>query len=63
MLGLGVAFGREVLVQDNLRYAGAVAQVEKDEVAVIAAAVDPAHQHHVLAGIAGAKLATGVGAL
>jgi hypothetical protein len=63
MLGLRVALGREVLIQHNLRNSGAVAQVEEDKVAVVAAAVDPAHQHNIFTGISGAKLPTGVGAL
>ena len=53
----GVAVGRELLVENNLRDAGAVAEVEKDEVAVVAAAVDPAHEDHVLAGVGGAQVA------
>ena len=63
MLGLRVAFPREVLVQNDLSDSGAVAQVEKDEVAVVATAVDPTHQHDRLAGVFGAKLPTGMGAL
>ena len=57
LLALGVAVGRQFLVEHNLRDAGAVAQVEKDEVAVVAAAVDPAHQDHLLAGVGGAQIA------
>jgi hypothetical protein len=47
-----------LLVEDDLRDAGAVAQVEKDEVAVVAPPVDPAHQDHVLPRVLGAKLST-----
>ena len=57
LLALGVAVGRELLVEHDLGDAGAVAQVEEDEVAVIAAAVDPAHQHHLFAGVGGAQCA------
>jgi hypothetical protein len=46
-----------------LRDAVAVAQIEEDEVAVIAAAVDPAHEGDGLAGVGGAEFAAGVGAL
>ena len=53
----GVAVGREFLVENNLGDAGAVAKVEEDEVAVIAAAVDPAHQDHLFAGVGGAQSA------
>ena len=63
MLGLRVTFGSKVLVEDNLRDAGTVTQVEEDEIAVIAATIDPAHQHNVFAGIAGAKLPAGMGAV
>ena len=57
LLALGVAFGGQLLVQHHLGNAAAVAQIEKDEIAVIAAAVDPAHHHHVLAGLGGAQFA------
>ena len=51
LFALRVAFGSEFFVEHNLGNAAAVAQVEEDEVAVIAAAVDPAHQHNVFAGV------------
>jgi hypothetical protein len=51
-------FRRQFLVQHNLGNTGAVAQIEKDEVPVIAAAVNPAHEHHLLAGVDGAEIAT-----
>ena len=35
----------------SLRDAGAVAQIEKDEAAVVAAAADPAHENDVLARV------------
>ena len=60
LLALRVALGRQFLVQHHLRNAGAVAHVEKDQVAVVAAAVHPAHQHHVLAGVGGAQCAAHV---
>jgi hypothetical protein len=52
-----VAVGRELLVEHDLGNAGAVAQIEKDQVAVVAAPVDPAHQNHLLAGVGGAQVA------
>jgi hypothetical protein len=52
-----MAIGHELLIEHHLRDAGAVAHIEKDEVAVIAAAVHPAHQHHRLAGVGGTQFA------
>ena len=52
-----MAVGREFFVENDLCDAGAVAQVEKDEIAVVAAAVDPAHQDDLLAGVGGAQCA------
>ena len=40
-LGAGVGFGAALFIQHHLGDAGAVANVQKDEVAVVAAAVDP----------------------
>ena len=57
MLALGVAFRHKFFVQDDLADAGAVAQVQKYQVAVVATAVDPAHQNHLLAGVSGAQRA------
>jgi hypothetical protein len=54
---LEVAFGCELFIQDNLRDAGAVAEVEEDQVAVVTAAVDPAHEDDVLTGICGSEIA------
>ncbi len=60
--GLGVSSGGVLLVEDDLGDAGAVAHVEEDEVAVVAAAVDPAHQDDVLAVLFVAKVSAHVGA-
>ena len=57
LLALRVALGRQFLVEHDLGDAGAVAQVEEDQVAVVAAPVDPAHHHHLLAGVGGAQIA------
>ena len=38
-------------------------QVEEDQVAVVAAAIDPAHHDDVLAGVEGAELSAHVRAL
>jgi len=61
--GLGVCFGRHFFVEHDLRDAGAIAEVEEDEVAVVAAAVDPTHEGNGLAGVGGAEFAAGVRAL
>ena len=60
---LAWASGGDLLVEDDLGDAGAVAQVEEDEVAVVAAAVDPAHEGDGLAGVGCAEFAAGVRAL
>ena len=54
LVQLGAGFGGD----DDLRDAGAVAQIDKDKVAEIAAAVDPSHENDVGAGIGGAEGAT-----
>ena len=56
-LGLLVELGAGVGGDDDLGDAGAVAQIEKDEVAEIAAAVDPAHEDDFGAGVGGAQRA------
>ena len=50
-------------VHHHLRNAAAIAHVQKDKVAVVAAAVDPAHQGNGLAGIGGAEVSAHVRAL
>ena len=62
LFALRVALGSELFVEHHLGNAAAVAHVEEDQVAVIAAAVDPAHQDHVFAGVGGAQIAAVVGA-
>ena len=56
--GLVVNLGAGVGGDDDLRDAAAVAQIEEDEVAEIAAAVHPSHEHNFRAGVGGAQLAT-----
>ena len=63
LLGLRVCGGALVLVENDLREAVAVAEVEKDEVAVIASAVDPAEKHDGFTGVGCSQFSTGVGAL
>ncbi len=62
-LGFGVGLAGLLLVEDDLGDAGAVAHVEEDEVAVVAAAVDPAHQDDVLVCVFCAEVSAHVGAL
>ena len=48
------------VVEDQLGGAGAVAEIDEDQVAEIAAAVDPAHEHHLFACIVSTKLSAHV---
>ena len=57
LFALGVAVRRQFLVQYNLADAAAVAQIEKDQVAVIAPPVDPAHEYDSLSSLRDAKIA------
>ena len=59
-LGLGVQFGAAVGVKDDLRDAIAVAQMNEEHAAQIAAAMHPSHQQGGLAHIGSAQLAAGV---
>ncbi len=61
--GLLVHLGPGVGGDDNLGEAGAIAQVNKDKVAEIAAAVDPSHENHGGAGVGGAESAAHMSAL
>ena len=49
--------GLLLLVEDNLRQARPIAQINKNQVAEIATPVDPSHQDHVLIGISSAEIA------
>ena len=58
------AIGRialRVIRNGDLRDARPVAQVEEDQAAVVAAAVDPAREGDLFSGVAGAQFATGMG--
>jgi hypothetical protein len=50
-------------VQHQLGQAVVVAQVDEDQAAVVALAVDPARQAHIGAGVGGAQGAAVVGAI
>ena len=57
-VGFVMNFGAGVGGDDDLGDAAAVAQIEEDNVAEIAAAIDPPHEHNFRAGVGGAQLAT-----
>ena len=61
--GRRVGLGRVGLVDDDLGDPVAVAQVEEDQLAVVAPAVDPAGQPRGRAGVAETELAAGVRAV
>ena len=61
-LGLLVNGGVRLVVEHDLGDAGAVADVDKNEVAEVAAAVHPSHEDGFLAGVGGAQCAAHVGA-
>ena len=63
LFGLGVALRGPVFVEHDLGDPGAVTQVEKDQVAVIAAPVHPTHEGDLFAGVLRAELPTSVRAL
>ena len=54
VFGFGVGFGLRFFVEDYLDYAGAVADVEEEHVAEVAAFGYPAQDHGVFAGVGGA---------
>jgi hypothetical protein len=41
----------QFVVEDDLGHAGAVAEVDEDDLAEVAAAVDPSHEHNFFARI------------
>ncbi len=52
---LGFGKSRVLRIEDDLGHALAIAQVDEDQAAVVAAPIDPACELHGLAGIAGAQ--------
>ena len=52
----------QLFIEDDLRDSGAVAQINKDQLAQVAAAMHPAHQDHVFIGVGCAQAAAVVGA-
>ena len=63
LLGLGVRGGLRFFVEDHLHDAGAVAHVEKKQIAEVAAPCDPAHDDGFAAFVLGAQFAAVVCAL
>ena len=63
LLGFGVRGGLRLFVEDDLDDAGAVANVEEEQIAEVAAAGDPAHDDGVAAFVGGAQCAAVVCAL
>ena len=63
LFGLRVRLGMQLLVEDNLRDSGAVAQVDEDQLAQIAPAMHPAHQDDVFVRVRGAQRAAVICAL
>ena len=57
VLGFGVRLGLRLFVKDYLDDAGAVADVEEEEIAEVAATRDPAHDDGVAVGVRGAECA------
>ena len=57
-----VRFGMHLVVEHDLRQTRAVAQVNEDQLAQIAAAMDPAHQDHLFFSVRRAQVAAVVGA-
>ena len=57
LLGLGVRLGMQLLVEDNLSESGAVAQIDENQLAQIAPAMDPTHQHDVFVRVGRAQIA------
>ena len=55
LFGFVVDGGASLAAEDDLGDAGAVAQVDEDDLAEVAAAVDPSHEDGFLAGVGGAE--------
>ncbi len=63
LLGFGVRCGLRLLVEDHLNDAGAVAHIEEEQIAEVAAARHPAHDNGVAPFVFGAQFAAVVCAL
>ena len=62
LFGLGMRLGLRLLVENNLYDASAIAHVEEEEIAKIAAAMDPAENNDVLIGVGSTERAAVVSA-
>lgn len=58
--GLGEDLGARFLLEDDLRLAVAVAQIDKQHRAVVAIGIDPAAKGHRLADMGGSQLPASV---
>ena len=58
LLGFCVRFGVELFIEHDLSNSSAVAKIDEDQLAEIAPAMDPAHEHDVFIGVGGAEGAT-----
>ena len=63
LLGFGMRRRLCLFVKDHLHHAGAVAHIEKEQIAEVAAACDPAHYNSVAAYVLGAQFAAVMRAL
>jgi len=55
LFGFRMRLGVQLLIEDDLRDAGAVAEVNENQLAEVAAAMHPAHEDDVLIGVRGAE--------
>ncbi len=60
LFGPAVHVLRDAGLEHDLGDAFAVAEIDKDDLTVVAPAVDPSHQESALAGVGGAQLSAGV---
>jgi len=57
VFSFAVSFGLRLFVKDDLDDAGAIANVEEEEISEVATARDPAHHDGVFVGVGGAEIA------
>jgi len=62
-MGLAMGVRGDIRVEDDLDDALAVAQINEDDAAVVAASVHPPHQDHVLPRVGGPEVAAVVRSL
>jgi hypothetical protein len=52
-----MGFGMRFLIEDHLHNSGAIANIQKQQIAQIASARDPSHHDHIVGGIFCAQVA------